>query len=72
MTSNIEIPDVLQPYSDGIRVHHEYGEHRGILVTVVMVTVTVSNFSTPLILCTLTRGVQVYHGALDYATRCWQ
>ena len=28
------------------RVHHGYGEHRGILVTVVMVTVTVSNFST--------------------------
>ena len=38
-----------------VRVHHGYGEHRGILVTVVTVTVTVSNFSTPCIPCTLTR-----------------
>ena len=37
------------------RVHHRYGEHRGILVMVVTVMVTVSNFSTPCIPCTLTR-----------------
>ena len=36
------------------RVHHGYGEHCGILVTVVTVMVTVSNFSTPCIPCTLT------------------
>ena len=42
---------------DVVRVHHGYGEHHGILVMVVMVTVTVSNFSTPHIPCTLTRGV---------------
>ena len=37
------------------RVHHRYSEHRSILVTVVTVTVMVSNFSTPCIPCTLTR-----------------
>ena len=36
------------------RVHHGYSEHHSILVTVVMVMVTVSNFSTPCIPCTLT------------------
>ena len=36
------------------RVHHGYGEHHGISVMVVTVTVTVSNFSTLCIPCTLT------------------
>ena len=48
--------------NDGGRVHHGYGEHRGILVTVSTVTVTVFDFSIPHTLCTLTRGVQVGHG----------
>ena len=38
----------------GSRVHHGYSEHCSILVTVVTVTVTVSNFSTLCIPCTLT------------------
>ena len=29
------------------RVYHSYGSHCGIFVTVVMVTVTVSNYATP-------------------------
>ena len=45
-----------------IRVHHRYGEHHGILVTVVMGMVTVSNFSIPCTPCTLTHSVWVYHG----------
>ena len=50
----------FQPILDNLdfiggRVHHGYSEHRSISVTVVTVTVTVSNFSTPCILCTLTR-----------------
>ena len=48
--------------SIGNRVHHGYGEHCGILVTVVTGTVTVFNFSIPRTPCTLTRGVRVYHG----------
>ena len=55
------------------RVHHGYGEHHGILVTVVTVTVTVSNFSIPRTPCTLTRGVWVYHGVGEAQTAgaCW-
>ena len=51
----------VRPVREG-RVHPGYGEHRGILVTVVTGTVTVSNFSIPCTLHTLTRSVQVYHG----------
>ena len=47
---------------DVVRVHHGYGEHHGILVMVVMGTVTVSNFPILCTLCTLTRSVWVYHG----------
>ena len=44
----------LAHMQDALRVHHKYGEYHGILVTVVTVTVTVSNFSTLCIPCTLT------------------
>ena len=44
------------------RVHHRYGEHHGILVTVVMVTVMVFNFSILHTPCTLTHSVREYHG----------
>ena len=50
-----------------------YGEHHGVLVMVVMVTVMVFNFSIPCTPCTLTCGVWVYHSVrvVQTAGVCW-